>query len=311
MSNQLATINTQAVVGSFTQAELETLKATIAKGTTNEQFALFVQTCVRSGLNPFLNQIFCQVYNTKDGPVMSIQIAVEGIVALAKRHPQYKGFIASEVKQNDEFYADVAAGTVEHKIKSLDRGQTVGAYCVAYREGAPNILVMVTIDQVQHLIKSEKGAQARMWKDYLDDMIVKHAIKRAFKRQFGIEVAEDEYGNAGAEIPAYEPPARRDITDEVNAATAANSLPEPQDRPAPQQANDEAAKMDELKKQMTEKFRVLGINGREARAQYIASKNIVQGETPTIQELTKLLKLMDIDIQQKQAQAAVDDDDLL
>jgi len=314
MTQQLATVNTQAVVGSFTQAELDTLKSTIAKGTTNEQFALFVQTCVRSGLNPFLNQIFCQVYNTKEGPVMSIQIAVEGIVALAKRHPQYKGFIASEVKQNDEFSADVAAGTVEHKITSLDRGQTVGAYCVAYREGAPNILVMVTIDQVQHLIKSEKGAQARMWRDYLDDMIVKHAIKRAFKRQFGIEVAEDEYGNAGAEIPAYEPPARRDITDEVNAATAAaNEQPAPQDqsdspREEAKKQADERKKA--LKAELKAKLQELGIS-RDELGNYLAEKGFPTDRELTVQEVTKLLKLMDIDIQQKQVQAAAADDDLL
>ncbi|BFH15871.1 hypothetical protein J6TS7_23270 [Paenibacillus dendritiformis] len=88
-------INTQAVVGGFSQSELDTLKSTIARGTTDEQFALFVQTCARSGLNPFLNQIYCIVYNGKNGPVMSIQIAVEGVVALAKKHPQYKGFIAA------------------------------------------------------------------------------------------------------------------------------------------------------------------------------------------------------------------------
>lgn len=299
MSKQLANIDTQAVVGGFTQAELDTLKATIARGTTNEQFALFVQTCARSGLNPFLNQIYCIVYNGKDGPVMSIQIAVEGIVALAKRHPNYKGFIASEVKENDEFEIDVVTGEPKHRITTMQRGRTVGAYCVAYREGAPNIAVIITADQVEHLVKGRNG---QMWKDYFDDMIVKHAIKRAFKRQFGIEVAEDEYGTAGAEIPAYEQPQRRDITDEVNAA-ARNDLPALQE-----QQDDEAAKLAELRKQMNAKFRDLGITGKEAKAAYITEKGVVKGETPTLQELTKLLKLMDIDIAKRQAQEANDDD---
>ena len=65
MANQVAVSNTQAVVGSFTQSELDTIKGTIALGTSDEQFALFVQTCVNSGLNPFLNHIYCIVYNTK------------------------------------------------------------------------------------------------------------------------------------------------------------------------------------------------------------------------------------------------------
>jgi recombination protein RecT len=164
---------------------------------------------------------------------------------------------------------------------------------------------------VQHLIKSEKGAQARMWREYLDDMIVKHAIKRAFKRQFGIEVAEDEYGTAAAEIPAYEPQ-RRDITEEANAV-AGQRQPEPQqDRPsrvAPPY-DDDATKETALRQEMNAKFKQLGISGKDAKAAYIAEKGVVKGETPTLQELTKLVKLMDIDIAKRAAQAS-DDDDLL
>ncbi|CRF28899.1 Uncharacterised protein [Mycobacterium tuberculosis] len=68
--------------------------------------------------------------------------------------------------------------------------------------------------------------------------------------------------------------------------------------------------MTELRAQMNAKFKQLGITGKEAKAAYIAEKGVVKGETPTMQELTKLLKLMDVDIANKTAQAA-DDDDLL
>lgn len=309
MSTSLTAVNTQAVVGSFTQAELDTLKATIARGTTNEQFALFVQTCVRSGLNPFLNQIYCIVYNGKDGPTMSIQIAVEGIVALAKKHPQYKGFIASEVKQNDEFEIDMVTGEPKHRITSMDRGATVGAYCVAYREGAPNIAVIITRDQVEHLVK---GRNAQMWKDYFDDMIVKHAIKRAFKRQFGIEVAEDEY--VGGDVPEYQAPsARRDITDEVNAATANEKAEQTKLEQSASQPREEqsADNIDDLRKQMNAKFRELGISGKEAKAEFIEEHaNFKDPSKPTAAELKGLIKIMELQIAENQA-AMNDDDDLL
>jgi recombination protein RecT len=294
MTKSLQTIDTQAVVGNFTQSELDTLKATIAKGTTNEQFALFVQTCVRSGLNPFLNQIFCIVYNGKDGPVMSIQIAVEGIVALAKRHPQYKGFIASEVKENDEFEIDVVTGEPKHRITTMQRGQTVGAYCVAYREGAPNIAVIVTRDQVEHFLKSSIPNQQKMWRDYFDDMIVKHAIKRAFKRQFGIEIAEDEYVPSGPQVESYER-VRKDITNEANATT----LHQEQQTPA---LNDgEAELIEKAKAEMKAKLKQLGITGKKAIDQYISSRVTFKGETPTLAELQGLLKIMDLEIQQMKA----------
>lgn len=298
--NNIQTINTDVVVGGYTQNELDTLKSTIAKGTTNEQFALFVQTCVRSGLNPFLNQIFCITYNGKDGPVMSIQIAVEGIVALAKRHPQYKGFIASEVKENDEFEIDVVTGEPKHRITSMQRGKTVGAYCVAYREGAPNMAVVVTIDQVDHFLKSSIQNQQKMWRDYLDDMIVKHAIKRAFKRQFGIEVAEDEYAaQSGSEPTSY---VRKDVTPE------AELIDEPREplKPAPEES--EAAKKEKARAEMKKKFAILGITDKDATAEYIANNTKSKSDKPTLSELLGLLKIMDMEIEQKKA---VSDDELL
>ncbi|ACT00257.1 RecT family recombinase [Paenibacillus sp. JDR-2] len=283
-------IDTQALVGNFNQTELETLKATIAKGTTNEQFALFVQTCARSGLNPFLNQIYCIVYNGKDGPVMSIQIAVEGIVSLAKRHPQYGGFIASEVKEHDEFEIDVVSGVPVHKITSLQRGKTIGAYCVAYRTDAPNIAVIITNDQVDHLLKGRNG---QMWKDYFDDMIVKHAIKRAFKRQYGIEVAEDE--SVGPETAASPSPyERRDITSEVNATA----------EPAPAIEAPPAAQANEIaivKADIVRAFRKLGVDNKEDQQRILATEYKAKGDAHTLAELKGIHKALLLKIEEMDA----------
>ncbi|WP_052088469.1 hypothetical protein [Paenibacillus wynnii] len=43
-------------------------------------------------------------------------------------------------------------------------------------------------------------------------MIVKHAIKRAFKRQYGIEVSEDEFVNSGPSVENIASYERKDIT---------------------------------------------------------------------------------------------------
>lgn len=295
-STTVQTINTQAVIGNFTESELDTLKHTIARGTSNEQFSLFVQTCARSGLNPFLNQIYCIVYDGKHGPVMSIQIAVEGIVALAKRHEHYKGFIASEVKENDEFEIDVVTGEPIHRIKTMQRGKTVGAYCVAYRDGAPNIAVIITADQVEHLLKGRNG---QMWKDYFDDMIVKHAIKRAFKRQFGIEVAEDEYVQSTSidNMPSYNSGTRRDITGEAAVV--------PTDEPVIEQPKDDAMKA--IRKKITAAFKKLGITDTEAMSAYTAQRMKQKGDAPTLQELTGLLKVMEMEIEEQAAIAEAAD----
>ncbi|WP_127506172.1 RecT family recombinase [Paenibacillus humicus] len=288
-------LNTEALVGNFNMTELATLKGTIAKGTTDEQFALFVQTCARSGLNPFLNQIYCIVYNGKDGPVMSIQIAVEGIVSLAKKHPQYAGFIAHEVKENDEFEVDIVTGKPIHRITTMQRGKTVGAYCVAYRESAPNVTVIITNDQVEHLLKGRNGA---MWKDYYDDMIVKHAIKRAFKRQYGVEVAEDEPtssgGNSADSTPAYE---RRDITAEVESEKP--SSPKALKDPEPAA---EVNEMAQVRGKISTAFKRLGIMDKEAQAAYMQANCKPKGDKVTLPELIGLLKIMEMEIEELESE---------
>jgi recombination protein RecT len=184
MTNQIAVSNTQAVVGSFTQSELDTLKHTIAAGTSNEQFALFVQTCVNSGLNPFLNQVYCIVYGGK----MSIQVAVEGVLALARKQPGFKGVDVELVHENDDFKYNPATKEITHSV-GFPRGKVIGGYAIAKKEGFTDVVTVMETNEVDHMTK---GNNKTMWTNYFNDMFKKHIMKRAAKLQYGIEIAEDE-----------------------------------------------------------------------------------------------------------------------
>jgi len=308
----------------YSAEELQVIQNTIARGTTPQQFQLFIKTAQYAGLNPFLNHIYCIVYGQGQNATMSIQISVEGIVYLAKQHPDYKGYDAQLVHENDEFRARKIVHEngqdsweiTTHEI-SFPRGKVIGCYAIAYREGFRPFVVLMDVEEVQHNLT---GPNSGIWKKYFNDMFKKHVLKRAIKGQFGIEIAEDEVQAGGVDtVPSYEPQ-RRDITAEVNAA-AANTPPDVPDISTTTEQREgferqltpeeiEAQKMDALRKQMNAKFKELGITGKEAKAAYIAEKGVVKGETPTLQELTKLVKLMDIDIAKRAAEAA-DDDDLL
>ncbi|MEB9683744.1 hypothetical protein BK742_13810 [Bacillus thuringiensis serovar pingluonsis] len=210
VKNQVAVSNTQAVVGSFTQSELDTLKSTIAAGTSNEQFALFVQTCVNSELNPFLNHIFCIVYGNK----MSIQISVEGVLHLARQKSGYKGIDVQTVHENDEFDAERTSEgewiIKNHKVK-FPRGQVVGCYAVAQREGFKDVVVLMETNEVDHM---KSGTNKHMWNNWYNDMFKKHVMKRAAKLQYGIEINEDESvgSNPVEQVDSYQPGTRLDIT---------------------------------------------------------------------------------------------------
>lgn len=211
MANQVtAAPNTEKVIGNFTKLELDTIKNTIATGTTNEQFSLFVQTCVNSELNPFLNHIYCIVYGGK----MSIQVSVEGVLHLARQKNGYKGIDVQTVHENDEFEADRSQEGEwiirKHQVK-FPRGKVIGCYAVAQREGFKDVVVMMETDEVIHM---KNGTNKHMWNNWFNDMFKKHAMKRAAKLQYGIEINEDEAvsSNPIDNVPSYEPEKRVDIT---------------------------------------------------------------------------------------------------
>ena len=211
MANQVAaTPNTDKVIGNFTKSELDTIKSTIATGTTNEQFALFVQTCLNSELNPFLNHIYCIVYGGK----MSIQVSVEGVLHLARQKNGYKGIDVQTVHENDEFEADRSQEGEwiirKHQVK-FPRGKVIGCYAVAQREGFKDVVVMMETDEVIHM---KNGTNKHMWNNWFNDMFKKHVMKRAAKLQYGIEINEDEAVSSSPvdNVPSYEPEKRVDIT---------------------------------------------------------------------------------------------------
>ncbi|MCG7314116.1 recombinase RecT [Priestia flexa] len=291
--NQVTNVNTQAVVGNFTQSELDTIKQTIAKGTTNEQFSLFVQTCVNSGLNPFLNHVHCIVYDGKAGPTMSIQIAVEGILFLARKTEGYKGIDAQIVHENDEFKFNAAKKEVVHEI-GFPRGKIIGGYAIAKREGFDDVVVVMESTEVEHM---KKGRNSTMWNQWFSDMFKKHIMKRAAKIQYGIEIAEDEPVTSAAteSVSSYQS-GRVDITPSTAQITVGETEVIDPD--------------EELKTKWTEvygKTEKLGWN-RNQTSDYIKTKMKKNPKELTLQEVVGLLKLLDFELKQHPAQKENFDD---
>lgn len=176
-------------LGNFTKKELDTLRATIARGTTGEEFALFVQTCVNTGLNPFLNQIHCVIFEGRRGRQFSIQISAEGVMHLARKSPGFRGVNAQTVHENDEFSVDLATGKIlEHKV-SFPRGQIIGGYAIARHKDFEDKILLMDAREVEHM---KQGNNAHMWDKWFTDMFKKHMLKRVCKEQYGIDVYEEE-----------------------------------------------------------------------------------------------------------------------
>lgn len=81
----------QALI-SFTPAQLNIIKSTVAKDTNAQEFDLFMQACASYGLDPFRKQIHAVVYS-KDNAAkrkMTIIVSRDGLRVLAHRCGDYR-----------------------------------------------------------------------------------------------------------------------------------------------------------------------------------------------------------------------------
>jgi recombination protein RecT len=301
----MASANQLVTVGNWSVEDIQTMKETLAAGTTDAQFQLFLRTAHASGLNPFLNHIYAIVYQGK----MSLQIGIEGVAYLAKQHEGYSGYDAQVVCENDAFKAKKSTvynektgeredewTIVEHEI-GFPRGKIIGAYAIAYRKGFPPFTVLMDWSEVEHFLNSPIPNQKTMWTKYTADMFKKHVAKRALKGQFGIDINEDEVPGNGSTLTESEPQ-RRDITAEANAATAATKTPPPAE-PENAANPDDEAELKKCKVQMKKNFVALGITTPEAMQEYTDQYGKFKSETPTLEEVKALLKVMDLHIAEK------------
>lgn len=97
----------------LTKGETELLKRTVAKGVTDDEFALFLWVCKKHKIDPLTRQIHCvrrfvQKHHTDEkgiwvsGFQMVIQIGIDGYRALAGRdHPDFGGCDEPEFEYDD------------------------------------------------------------------------------------------------------------------------------------------------------------------------------------------------------------------
>lgn len=81
----------QALI-SFTPAQLNIIKSTVAKDTNAHEFDLFMQACASYGLDPFRKQIHAVVYNKDNAEKrkMTIIVSRDGLRVLAHRCGDYR-----------------------------------------------------------------------------------------------------------------------------------------------------------------------------------------------------------------------------
>ncbi len=73
----------------FDANQIQIIKNVLCKGITDDELNLFSAVCRKTGLDPFMKQIYAVKRHGRDGPQMTIQTSIDGYRLIAERTGRY------------------------------------------------------------------------------------------------------------------------------------------------------------------------------------------------------------------------------
>ncbi|HEX6052760.1 MAG TPA: phage recombination protein Bet [Gemmatimonadaceae bacterium] len=162
-----------------TPEQVQLLKNTIAKGTTDDEFALFMTVAMQMELNPFLRQIHAvrRWDPEQERMVMQIQTGIDGYRLMAERSGVYGGQEGPWWCGEDGQWVDVW----------LAKAAPAAAKVVVHRTDKPRPFVAIAL-WTEYLQTKKDGTLTAMWRKRGPGQLAKCAEALAFRRAFPIEI---------------------------------------------------------------------------------------------------------------------------
>lgn len=198
----LSLVGNQSVSLQFSRDQIELVKRTVAKGSTDDELQMFLYLAQKYGLDPFRKEIWFikRAKKNADGKYdyenaeSVIMTSRDGYLKIAQSDPDFDGVKSFVVKEGDHFEIDAMTDQVVHRF-GMKRGKIMGAWAIAYHKKRKPVICFVEFDEY-------KGT-GPIWSKYPSAMIQKVAEVFVLKRQYSINglVTQEEIETNIPEAP--------------------------------------------------------------------------------------------------------------